>query len=291
MLDRRSRRARKRTKKFVKFFVLCIGIPVFVASAVFFFFFSRFFAIDRIDVSASGGIDPQDVRSVLFKKMDERKFVLASNGNIFLFDIESALEALKNSFAVDEISITRRFPITVEVVISGKPFSAFWCTQGACYALFADGSVSRQVDVIAMGADISKLPALFHSTSTSQFERKKQPAAPALEIPLLVDEKNDPIPQDHSPRISSAALAVVRDMARQLSEKKIGISHIRTHSTSADTTAVTREGWDILFTPFEDARGQIENLTTVLDTKIKSDRKRLKYVDVRFQNHIYYTFR
>ncbi len=175
--------------------------------------------------------------------------------------------------------------------ISGKPFAALWCTIGVCYTLYTDGKISQQVDVVTMGVDISKLPVSFHTTSTLSVRQEKKTEKNPFEIPLFIDERNDPLPKDHSPLISPAALGVARDIVRQLSEKGIKIVNIKTHNQSADTTAITEEGWDILFTPFEDASSQIENLQTVLDTKIKNNRKKLRYIDVRFQNHIYYTFR
>lgn len=289
--DRRKRRAQQKVKKTAQMVFLFVSIPVLFACIVFLLFFSKFFAIDRIDVLASGGIDSQDVRSILFKKMDEHRFLFAQNGNMFLFDTKSALDALNTSFAVDTLSLKRQFPSTLQVVISGRSFAAVWCTQGACYTLYTDGKISQQIDAIAMGIDMSKLPASFHSTSTPISQRKKKNDVHPIEIPVFVDERNDPLPQDQSSLVASSALTAVRDMVRLLTEKGIKVAYIRTHNASADTTAVTEEGWDILFTPFEDIPPQIENLQTVLDTKIKKDRKKLKYIDVRFQNHIYYTFR
>jgi hypothetical protein len=289
--DRRRRKARQKIKKIFHIFLLCIGIPAVIAVGAYILFFSKFFAIERIDVSASGGIHPQDVRSVLFKNMDERRFFFIRNGNIFLFDKESALKDLRNFFAVDTVEIQKKFPSSLAVAISGKPFAALWCTSGFCYALYTDGTVSKQVDAIAMGVDFSKLPASFHGTSTGALLRAKKQRTRQLEIPLFIDEKNEAISQENTSLISPSALTIARDMFQRLTEKKIPIAYIRTHTQSADTTAVTQEGWDILFTPFEPADAQVENLQTVLFEKIKDKRKNLKYIDVRFQNHIYYTFR
>jgi len=290
--DRRKRKAQQRVKKIIRFFLFCGGIPILAGGIAYIFFFSKFFTIERIDVSASGGIESQDVRSVLFKKMDERRFLFIRNENIFLFDNHAALEDLKNFFAVDSVSIQRNFPTTLSVTISGKPFAALWCTNGSCYALYTDGTVSKQVDAVAMGADISLLPVSFHGINTARIpEQEKKKHDSPFEIPLFVDEKNEALPAENTPLIASSALTITRDMIQQLTEKKIAIAYIRTHAKSADTTAVTKEGWDILFTPFERASPQVENLQTILDTKIKDKRKNLKYVDVRFQNHIYYTFR
>lgn len=283
---------RQKFRKAFRILGICIGIPALVLTATFFFLFSRFFAIERIDVSASGGIDPADVRSVLFKMMDEPRFLIGENGNIFLFDTKEALDALHEFFAVDEVSLRRAFPDALQITISGKPFAGLWCTLGACYSLSTDGTVSRQVDAAALGVDMSQLPEFFYGTSTPLgLRQKKKDAQRPIEIPIFVDDKNDPISQDSTPLISSAALATARDMVKQLIERSIGVAYIKTHSRSADMTAVTKEGWDILFTPFEEASGQIQNLETVLNTKIKKKRKRLRYIDVRFQNHIYYTFK
>lgn len=288
--DRRKRRTRQKVKKIVHFTFLFVSIPVFFACAVFLFFFSKFFAIERIDVVAQGDISPQDVRSVLFKKMDEQRFLFGRNGNIFLFDKESALDALETSFAVDTVFIQRVFPATIQVTISGKAFAGIWCTQGNCYALTMDGKISRQVDAASLGVDTSKFPESFYTSSTISLQRTKKIDAQPLSLPLFIDEKNNLPPQDQSPLISSLALGSIREMVGSLLEKKIPIVYIKTHYQSADTTAITEEGWSILFTPFEEIRPQVENLQTILDTKIKKNRKKLKYIDVRFQNHIYYTF-
>ena len=289
--DRRKRKTHRKIKKVAQDAFLIVSIPTLFFCVMFLLFFSKFFAIERIDVLASGGIDPEHVRSILFEEMDTRRFLLAQNGNIFLFDTVSALNAIRASFAVDVLSLRKVFPATLQVTISGKSFAGIWCTQGICYKLFTDGRVSQQVDIVAMGIDPSELPDSFHTTTTFVFQKKKGNTPRGLDMPLFIDEKNNPLPNDQSPLISSSALASTGDMVKLLAEKGISAIFIKTYTQSADMTAVTDEGWSILFTPFEDIPSQSQNLQTVLNTKIKKDRKKLRYIDVRFQNHIYYTFR
>jgi hypothetical protein len=51
--------------------------------------------------------------------------------------------------------------------------------------------------------------------------------------------------------------------------------------------AVTENGYDILFDPSQDVQNQVTHLETVLREQI-SDPSVLQYIDVRFDDHVYY---
>ena len=70
----------------------------------------------------------------------------------------------------------------------------------------------------------------------------------------------------------------------------IGITplYFKTTQTSVDVSVVTMEGWEVMFNSFGDPAQQVKNLDVVMSEKIKADRKSLKYVDVRFDNRIFF---
>ncbi len=52
------------------------------------------------------------------------------------------------------------------------------------------------------------------------------------------------------------------------------------------------EGWQIYFNPAKDIKNQISNLILTLREKIPpEDWKNLEYVDLRFENRVYYKYR
>lgn len=281
---RRTRKSRPQTLSVVKGILPWIAVSALAGSGVYALFFSTFFVIDRIDVSVQGSVDSTDVRAALFEVMDTPTFGAFSQKNFFLFREASARHHLEDRFAVQSLAIRKSFPNRLQVTLEGSPFRAVWVSGTTAWDLTARGRIKTVIDPYVIRGFPSSLLA-----STSTLVRPLSTSTAAIpDLPIIVDEtSNQPTPEAEV--LDGRSLSFILSLSRLLSENRIRVLYFKTHSGSYDVRAVTKQGWEIVTTNRESADVQVSHLMTVLDEQIKKDRKKLKLIDVRFEQRIYYT--
>lgn len=246
-------------------------------------FFSTFFVIDRIDVSVQGSLDPTDVRAALFELMDQPRFLFLSQKNFFLFREASARHHLEDRFSVQSLTIRKTFPNRLSVTLEGSPFRAVWVSGTTAWDLTARGRIQNGIDPYMIRGYPNALLA-----PTSTLPRPVSASSAAIpDMPIIVDEAARP-PVSGSEVLDAPSLSFILSLSRLLSENRIRVLYFKTHSGSYDVRAVTKQGWEIVTTNRESADTQVAHLMTVLNDQIKKNRKKIKMVDVRFEQRIYY---
>jgi len=199
-----------------------------------------------------------------------------------------------SEYALDMLVIEKQYPRTLSIEIKGTPFAVAWLGEGdQWYHLDAKGHAARAVDSKLLAPVAAKLP------TTDRFDvlvgdkkgksEKKESEKGQIEgvMPLIMDTERKLV----------AVNDVVATQAKVsftvlLPEKLKGIGvtplYYKTTRSSADIRAVTTEGWEILFNPQAEIDDQVRYLDIVLREKVKTDRPKLQYVDVRFENRIYF---
>ncbi len=255
-------------------------------------FFSSFFSIERIDLVTSEGIDESRVRSLLFEYMDSHKTFVWGHTNLLFFNKKMATNALSLYFVIDSISITKKLPRSLSVHFEGHPFRAYLVREGELYELQSDGIVGKKIDPFLIEAFPQALRAVV-------FQGPQQKDTPFLKgkkrYPLfLIDQDKNSLNATQAPQLSlldSGMLSQVDGFISDLFEQKLYTSHAIIGKNEEGITIVLLEGWEILVDPKGDRSFQMKNLSELLSQKIKHERKKLKKIDLRFGNKIYYTFK
>ncbi|MEK7619163.1 MAG: hypothetical protein AAB416_02895 [Patescibacteria group bacterium] len=251
-----------------------------------FLFFSKTFTLDRIDVQAAGSLDPSAVRSVLFTIMEERRAIFFSQKNFFTFDTASAERELRDNFSLESLSIAKHLPNRIVVALSGSPFRALWVSGESVYELTPQGAVRSAVDP----AVVSGFPAaLLTSSSTHSVlpPKKKERASPT---PIIVDEKRTPVAAGATV-VDEGVLSFILTLSAGLSDARIPVQYFATSRDSFDVRVITKDGWEAYLTHRDSPERQLSSLVTILHEKIKKKKKNLLYVDVRFEQRLYYKFK
>ncbi len=254
----------------------------------YFLFFSKFFTIDMVTVQAKGDLDASQIRQVLFQEMGRTRLGIIPETNIFWFSLSRARATLQDTFAISQLTIKKNYPNRISVTVEGKKFHALWYSQGIFYDITPSGSLRAAVD----RSSIATVPSGIGDATSTPLAQKKMPTPIMRDsgkiIPIIVDEKNQPIALGQTV-VDQQYVDEIVTLPATLEQIGVPFSSIHMTQGAPDITIVTQEGWTIRFTLQEKFSDQLAYLDTVLREKIKGDRKKLNYVDVRFENRVYYT--
>lgn len=239
--------------------------------------YARMFTIEFIDITATGGIDEQSVRSYAFEQMDTARFVLFPQKNIFFFSTAELSHTIAKRFAVDMIQITKRLPHTIHVRIEGKPFRILALRDNRVLDLARDGSVS-----IDLTEDHS-----FRQSSVIYARTLSGALSPDAVVPPKEDP-DAPIVRGNGEGLTAEALTFITQLFAMVSERGYHPLYFTLYHESPTLEMKTREGWRVLFSLLEDAEKQRDNTQIILDTYFKDSRAALDYIDVRFDNRVFY---
>jgi cell division septal protein FtsQ len=109
-----------------------------------------------------------------------------------------------------------------------------------------------------------------------------------LALPIIYDKTKIPLEREKLIEIYKKAYYLAKEKFKDdIFFKEI---EINTDSGVIEFKALSNENWIAYFVPLENFNQQIENLKLVLKNyfKEKEKRKDLKYIDLRFENRIYY---
>lgn len=127
------------------------------AGAVYFFCFSSFFKIEKINVQ-SETIAPEAVIEKAEEQMSAQFLFIFSKRNIWFFNAgKLAVEISKNYF-LDELVVKKHYPKQIDIYIKEKAAAAYWLRADQCYKVDkvgaiigfcpADGGAAAAADII-----------------------------------------------------------------------------------------------------------------------------------------------
>ncbi len=249
-------------------------------------FFSRVFVVEYVNVN-SKKIDPTLVRTLLFRYMDENQGIFNQH-NILFFQPAAFHSYLSKYVSIDDFSLTKHYPKSLNVTLAGSPFHVVGYREGHFYELSPSGMIAREVDPAAFAG----YPTLITRALTGEriIITKNELSKIDLSFPMIILPS---LTQDPSTVqiLDTKILNHIETVKRLLRDEKYALLFFRIGPEGNDYLAFTNEGWHIIFSALSDATEQAANLKTLLLTTVKKNRKSLDYIDVRFENRLFYTLR
>ncbi len=269
-----------------RIFVIIASIPIAIGAGIYGIFFSQYFSIQAIEIQAPDSLSVDEIRSKLYRQLDDSVFAVFPMRNIFLFDEKKASKIISENILIENLHIQKSYPRTIRIILEGKKFELLWYTKKSIWMLGANGALIGQADQ----ADIASLPLDLlrkrYGNDVLQIDEriKKRP----MVAPLIVDA----LEQDAAEGLSVIELQHLETLMtlRDLSKKNgIETAYVLYKRTDPTITLVTREGWELAMMLDADISKQLKNASTLLSRSIKKKRSKLKSIDVRFDNRLYYT--
>lgn len=239
--------------------------------------YSRLLTIEFVDINAEGGIDEQEARAYVFAQMERARFGFLPQKNILFFSGTSLKEDLAQRFALDAVSVSKRLPHTVRVSVKGKPFRLLFLREGRVLDIASDGSIS---------VDLTE--DRWYGQPSVAYARALAASSSPASVPLPPEEMDAPIVMGLSEAPSAETAAFVRALFVEVAARGYHPMYFTLHPDNQTLEMNVREGWRVLFTLLEGVKEQVSNTQIILDTYFKDGRKNLEYIDVRFDNRVFY---
>lgn len=244
--------------KLVLALIVVLGI-----AAVWLFLYSPVFTIKNINISGEGRFVPADkIRSEVQSQIDNNLFVLWPQKNIFFFNQEKALAALKTKYSFDQLSINKKLPSTVEVKYQEKQYSIIWKENEKFYYIDSQGSIIAE----ANPAEISQKDYPLIVNLSSQYINNNQVT---LDLKYLVYAGN-----------------LFEEMKKHEQEFKIQYFIIDNEFNTIKVSL--QNGPQVYFNTDENIEKQINKLIIVKREKIQDTFGSKMYIDVRLGDAVYY---
>lgn len=257
----RHRRERGGGTKRALLAALAIGAIALPLSGASYALASPRFDIAQVVVEGCVTIDPETVREAASRALDERVAFVLRRRNAFLFDPARVEAALAGAFGLEEVAVERD-GARLTVRVREKSAALRWRSGEEEYLADASGTLIRALSASDATAPGGPLPA-FQDVN-------RVPAAPGGSV--------------MRPAEVAGALAFLDALRSQ----GILFGPTQVDRLSGTWMSVrTADGYDVLFDPLGEALAQADNVRVVLSTQVK-DPTRLRYVDVRFGDHVYY---
>lgn len=254
-------RVRKRKRRAIALVVFLLVVCTIVLA---FGYGSRLqrFQVSDISIAGISRIPEGDIRSSIEHVMSEEWFSLFSKRNIFIYPREYIEETLYQDFPrIKYVQISRASLMAqvLGVTVRERESFAVWCGQGSCFFMDDEGFV------FAEGNDV---------LSGYLFRGGLLPDTPPVGQ-IFLQGRFD-------------AMRVFLDMlaSEGFPPREIAIENDK------DFSVTLEPGFTALFS-FEGAnQSAVRNLRTALGSEaLQGKREALLFVDVRFDNKVYYTFK
>lgn len=248
----------------------CVGLGFVTLISI--FFYSRIFTIEFVDVKTVGGIEQNAARALVFQQMARMRGGIFPQRNLLIFSRRELEEELSKRFVIRTLSVRKRLPQTLLISLTGEPFRLLHLSESRILDRALDGSVAA--DVTEHRADEGV------SIGVARLIASGQQSA-ATEIPDVPIVKGGEQLDRETIQFIRSAFSLSRARGYQPMYFEIAVS-------APTITLHTREGWTLVFSRFGDAAAQIAHAAAVLDGHFKDTRAALQYIDVRFDNRVYY---
>ncbi len=244
-------------------------LPAIAAGYAYLFFFSPAFTVQNISVIIANESEPE-MRKTIEEKLNEYKkggrgFLSVSRNNTILFSKKAAKDIVNSITAVTDIKIEKKLPNTIQVQIREELPSVVWKEGETRYLLNEDGAVIKK---IASNSSLwMDLTIIENATSTNSTLSTYSQA-----IPKDVVQYSRFFSELFSRAFSDFILTKI----------------IYNTDVPFEIRARTSEGWSIYLDIRNDPSNTIIDIQTALNQKIRTNRLKLKYLDARIPERIYY---
>ena len=249
--------------------LIIILLIILLSGAIYFIFYSPYFSIRQIEISGLQKIDYNELRAVIDSHLASRRFLIFPQNNIFIFDEKSVEKEINERYALNYLKIEKRLPGFVSISVEEKMPALIWKTVEKFYLVDGDGVIIREI----------------REEEVSGYQANQ----PGANMALVFDESNEITAVKEQIITRKKAEAVV-DLQNNLA-RATGLQIVNFAMANREDSMIkclTGEGWQIYFSPADDLNAQIQKLSVFLKEKNQEDRRGLQYVDLRFEDRVYY---
>jgi len=253
---------KKKTHRYLKFRFILYLLLAFVI--IWFFWFSPVFSIKSIKVEGLNRVNPGLIEQMAWQQANSSRYLVFKQNNIFIFDEESLLENLNLSNNFSKLEIFKNiWSRKIYIKISERPYAFIWQEGNSYY--FSDQGGSLIKDELVSEEHKKQFLILENRSGNS----------------LILDDRDININENYLPFIFKLAEAISKNPDFKVKVYFID-NELNTVKLALDN------GPEIYFSTREEPLSQFNKLLVIKRESIKDTFNKLKYIDLRYKDKVYY---
>jgi len=193
-----------------------------------------------------------------------------------MFSSKDLEKTLNDHFDAQSLRIRKKFLHVLSITGEIKPFHLLMVVQGGVYDMSSKGIVLRQLEAQSRNA-LTTRALQAHGKDQTRFSG---------EPVIFFDDVTQP--QPGAQVVSRDTLTLAVKIFQLCSDGGLKPLYLSMKKDDPTIEVTTQEGWRIIFTQLDDGERQYNDARIVLAKYFSKDRKGLHYIDVRFDNRVYY---
>jgi len=281
-------RAEKRDWKAI---VIVTGIGLAAVCLVAAIFASPFFAIQRVEVTGTETISPDEITGRAWGELGRRRLLFFRATNRFLYDEQRLRDSLGSAYAFEALDIVRSCDLKgggcgLVVAVKEKTSQLLWSSGDRLYLVDLHGTAIRELTPEEVASWKSPGPPPQDPLPDGSLP-VAVPIDPLKKLPLFVDLNASAVDVG-STVLTETEVTSLLEFEKRLLAMNVLFSQVDVDRLAGKWMAVkTLAGFNILIDASGDIPAQILNLQVLMRDTIK-DTKNLQYIDLRFGDHVYY---
>ncbi len=244
----------KKIKLIILFLALLINLTILLRHP--------FFNINQINLSGQVRIAPSSIQTIIDQELNRRKLFFFSQGNYWLANSSRIARAITASYSLENLKVNKKFPRSLTINLTEKEAALVYQVGLKKWLLDNQGKIIQEAGA---GDETNRLPIVVAESVSSTMKLATTIVPPAT-IKFLT------FLQAKIPEMTKVEVAFGK-----LKDEEGRVLHL-----------TTSENWQIYLDRQNDWDKQVNVLATILNTKLKGGREKLKYIDVRYENRAYF---
>ena len=254
-------------------------------------FASPFFAIQRVSVTGTESIPPDDISQKAWNELSRPRAVVFRASNRFLYDEQALRGALASAYAFESLDIRRTCDwrgggCELFVSVREKTSQLLWVAGSQMYLVDLHGVVTRELAPAEIESWKKPDPPPADPLPDGSIPASPPPD-PLKRFPVFEDLNASAVTIG-SPVLTETEVANILEFERELGLMNLPFSRVSIDRLAGKWMAGrTLAGYDILFDAVGDIAAQALRFRVLLRETLK-DTHTLQYIDLRFGDHVYY---
>ncbi len=220
---------------------------------------SNVFIIKKVEVRGTILIPPAAIELLASERLESRRAWIFPESRLLVFNSQDFKQDIAERYSFEGIDIVKRLPSTLVIKVTERPAVAVWFEADTYYQIDTQGTILSISDGTVEG-----LPTIYNNG-----------------LPKIVDK----IVSD-----SSDAITFARDLSVQfpLRFPSLTIKQIIIDNDEATLKLLPSKGAMVYFSTKDSLGVQIDRLEILLASELKDRFAKLKYIDLRYGDRVYY---
>ncbi len=221
--------------------------------------FSNVFVIKIVEVKGVPDQESLAYERLVWEQSAANRFWMLPQSRLFVFNRSTLIETINSQYALESVRVIKKLPGTLQVLVTEKTPSLVWFEADNYYLIDSEGWIIRQIV-----EPVAELPVLYNNGEAKRLDKKIEGEQEAI----------------------TAAPILLTEFKGRFSQ--IGFRQFVVDNNRRTITVVLSKGQLLYLSTSLGLMDQLDRFDLLLKQELKDELPKLRYVDMRYGDKIYY---